>query len=181
MISDFIFLKNMMFYKLYKTVDAVNRGYTFNLGEVNEVEEFNETKECTDNAFYVCEFKDVYHWHETLKYDYIGTCNIPERAQVIQLDDKLKVSALIPNDDIKPFKDFVNEFPLEMIKQKGSALELVPVEHRTLEICFAAVQQDGCALQFVPEEHRTPELCLAAVRQNVSALKFVPEELQTPD
>jgi hypothetical protein len=42
------------------------------------------------------------------------------------------------------------------------------------------VKSDGSALEFVPEEHKTLELCLEAVRndRDGKALMYVPEELK---
>ena len=39
----------------------------------------------------------------------------------------------------------------------------------------------GYALQYVPEELKTPELCEVAVSNSGWALKYVPEELRTLD
>ena len=51
---------------------------------------------------------------------------------------------------------------LATVQQSGWALQIVPEELRTHEICLAAVQPNGGALQYVPNELRTPEMCLAA-------------------
>ena len=40
----------------------------------------------------------------------------------------------------------------------------------------AAVKQNGWALQHVPEDKRSKELCFAAVKQNGLAIKYVPED-----
>jgi len=41
-----------------------------------------------------------------------------------------------------------------------------------------AVEQNGMALQFVPEELKTLELCHAAIKQNCKSLEYVPERLR---
>ena len=40
------------------------------------------------------------------------------------------------------------------------------------------VKRDGYALQYVPMEHRSYDLCLIAVQQ-AGSLKYVPEELRS--
>ena len=73
------------------------------------------------------------------------------------------------------------EMCLEAVRQNGRLLYSVPVEHRTPEMCLEAVRQDGHALRYVPDEHRTPEMCLEAVRQNGYAIQHVPDEHRTPE
>ena len=46
---------------------------------------------------------------------------------------------------------------------------------------LATVQQDGWALDYVPDDLKTPDLCLTAVQQDGWALRFVPDDLKTPD
>ena len=45
-------------------------------------------------------------------------------------------------------------------------------------MCLEAVQQNGWALQYVPEELRTKELCEIAIKNNGKALKFIPDNLK---
>ena len=71
------------------------------------------------------------------------------------------------------------ELCLEAVKENGKALNFVPEEHKTFELCLEAVKQFGWAIEFVPEEHRTFELYLEAVKQDGSALEYVPEEHRT--
>lgn len=75
----------------------------------------------------------------------------------------------------------------------GKALEFVPKELKTLELCFIAVEtgfplvtERGPALKFVPEELKTPKLCLAALArargyQNgvMSLTEYIPKEFKT--
>jgi len=56
-----------------------------------------------------------------------------------------------------------------------------PPEHRTPEICLAAVKEDGWNLLWVPNQQVTQELCLAAVRQVGGSLLWVSPELLTPE
>jgi hypothetical protein len=67
------------------------------------------------------------------------------------------------------------------VSQDGRALQYVPEELKTPELCKIAVSQDGWALFWVPKELRTPEMCKIAVGQNGKALPWVPQELITPE
>jgi len=77
--------------------------------------------------------------------------------------------------EICPYK--YNEY-LERVKIDGYALEYVPVEYKTEELCKIAVQQDGWSLQHVPEEYRTEELIFMAQQTN-SWHDNIPTELTT--
>ena len=100
--------------------------------------------------------------------------NLRDRVHVHSLNvcAKLVMSAAV----------FFSEFPgmIRAVQQNGFALQRLPAELRTPQLCFAAVQQKqqrGSALRYVPAELMTPQLCLIAVQQNGSALRFVPAEL----
>jgi DNA polymerase III epsilon subunit-like protein len=69
---------------------------------------------------------------------------------------------------------------LTAVNENGRALQNVPEEYKTAELCFEAVR-DGWLLQFVTEGLKTMELCLKAVKQNAWALKYVPEEFKTEE
>lgn len=59
-------------------------------------------------------------------------------------------------------------------------LDLKDVKNKTPEICMAAVERNGYALEFVPEDKKTHELCLSAVNGFIGyALKYVPESMKT--
>ena len=49
------------------------------------------------------------------------------------------------------------------------------------EEALAAVRKDGWALQYVPPNLMTAELCLEAVKQDCFALQVVPSELKTAE
>ncbi|MDR2719167.1 MAG: DUF4116 domain-containing protein [Treponema sp.] len=70
---------------------------------------------------------------------------------------------------------------LSLVKKDGMALEDVPEELKTYNVCLEAVRNFGLALSNVPEKHKTAELCLEAVRQEGFALEDVPEELRTAE
>lgn len=60
------------------------------------------------------------------------------------------------------------------VQKNGQALQLVPIEHRTLALCSKALNQKGTALKHVPSKLIDYTLCLAAVRNDGYALKEVP-------
>ena len=65
------------------------------------------------------------------------------------------------------------------MNNRGDALQFVPPELKTAELCRAAVEDDGWALAFVPKGLRTAELCIAAVKQaDEYALEYVPAALR---
>jgi Domain of unknown function (DUF4116) len=64
------------------------------------------------------------------------------------------------------------------IHHNGDALEFVPKDYRTPELCLLAVRQNGQALAYVPSEYRTPELCRIAIEQDGLALEYVPIDLK---
>jgi hypothetical protein len=66
---------------------------------------------------------------------------------------------------------------IELVEQNGLALEYVPDELRTPEVCDKAVGQDGLALKYVPDELMTREVCEKAVGQDGRAIIYVPFEL----
>jgi len=67
------------------------------------------------------------------------------------------------------------------VNQNGLALEYVPHELRTEELCRIAVAQDGWALKYVPQKLRTDEMCRIAVKQDGRPLQYVPEPLRTEE
>ena len=69
-----------------------------------------------------------------------------------------------------------NQKHLAAVNQYDYALQYVPNELRTPEICMAAVNQNGYALRYVPNELRTPEICMAAVAKSKDAIKFINDE-----
>ena len=65
------------------------------------------------------------------------------------------------------------------VKRNGLALEFVPKDFLTEELCKIAVEDDGRALEFVPEYFSTEEICKIAIKNDNNALKFVPEKHKT--
>ena len=56
----------------------------------------------------------------------------------------------------------------------------IPEEHRTYQVCLAAVQVDSGSFKYVPEKHKTYALCLEAAEKTTSA-KNLPEEFYTEE
>jgi hypothetical protein len=65
---------------------------------------------------------------------------------------------------------------LAAVKLHG-ALEFIPEQFKTAELCLAAVKRNGMALDFVPEKLKTRELCLAAAMNTGTALMYAPREV----
>jgi len=66
------------------------------------------------------------------------------------------------------------------VQRSRWALEYVPEEFITLELCLVAVEQYGWALQFVPEAFRASELYVAA-QSSIESLVFMPAVFKTPE
>jgi hypothetical protein len=65
------------------------------------------------------------------------------------------------------------------VTQNGWALEYVPRALRTEEICHIAVAERAVALEYVPFARCTAEICKIAVTNDGLALEYVPEVLRT--
>ena len=57
----------------------------------------------------------------------------------------------------------------------------ITMDNKEQENFKIIVSNDGRALQFIPKEKRTYELCKIAVSNNRYTLKFVPQELRTAE
>jgi len=75
------------------------------------------------------------------------------------------------------------ESVLAAVQQNWMALEHVPFDLRTRDICMAAVKQNATALQYVPSDVKikNPDICMTAVKQDGTALKYVPFHNKTID
>ena len=95
-----------------------------------------------------------------------------------------KAEAFLRSFEAMPDGEKTLEACMAAVRLDGLALEDVPEDMRTAEVCFAAMQAPRggpfSALPSVPQELRTEELCLAAVRQCGLALEFVPLQFRTP-
>ncbi len=71
---------------------------------------------------------------------------------------------------------------LELVSQEGKMLEIIDNKFLTEELCIRAVRQDGCALEFVPKNRQTYQICYEAMHSNDTAvLADVAEHLQTEE
>ena len=67
---------------------------------------------------------------------------------------------------------------MRAVKDYGMALNSVPTELKTYEICLEAVKNYGKALRDVPMEFRTYEVCSEAYKSDQhSALKYGDHEM----
>jgi hypothetical protein len=69
---------------------------------------------------------------------------------------------------------------LKAVQENGSALQYVPDNLKTTEMCMIAVKY-GLALEYVPDNLKTTEMCMIAVKQNGYALQYVPDNLKTTE
>ena len=65
---------------------------------------------------------------------------------------------------------------LEMVQNDGKALQYVPSEYQTEELCMTAVKQNGWTLEYVKKQ--TPEICLEAIKENPFALEYVENQTE---
>lgn len=73
---------------------------------------------------------------------------------------------------------------LENIKRGNCwAIQRVPEEYKTYELCWEAMEKEDACLNYVPEEHKSKELCLRALCGKKSRGDFysVPKEHLTYD
>jgi len=78
-----------------------------------------------------------------------------------------------------PFREeFCDKGEYSAFLQVCFAVQHLPDELKTGELCLAAVKQNGKTLEYVPDALKTEELCLAAVQNDDCALAYVPEELR---
>jgi len=68
---------------------------------------------------------------------------------------------------------------MDMVSVNGYKLDNVPREHRTMELCLAAIRKHPLALKYVPAKHRTPELYLTAVARLPTLISSLPEYSRT--
>ena len=120
-------------------------------------------------------------------------------------DDRADSESKYTSNGDEKDEELTPENYMEAVRRHGWRLEEVPEEHRTRELCEAAmeiwpeavqfvpekfrtvdhyekaVRAEGSLLRLVPEALKTPEFCLAAVKHRGTALEYVPEELKTEE
>ncbi len=71
---------------------------------------------------------------------------------------------------------------LELVSKEGGMLEITNEVFFTEELFIRAVRQDGCALEFVPKNQQTYQICYEAMHSNDTAvLAYAVEHLQTEE
>ena len=148
-------------------------------------ETFDPNPACGPGGLYFCKEEDVCHWIDLYNevLGFVATVTLCSDSTVITMgaEHKLKTDRFVLGP-FQPLEEYLTaERCLQIVKQRGVALQWVPCALRTPELCLAAIQQDCCALVWVPEALRTPEFCLAAIQHNGYALQCVPETLRIPE
>jgi hypothetical protein len=90
------------------TKDLKHREYQWKFG-LNSIDVFNTENECTSHALYVCEIKDFFKW--ITLYDnvsWVGYVTIPDDAQTIIMEDKIKTNKVILHEPLIPLVDFID-------------------------------------------------------------------------
>lgn len=83
---------------------------------------------------------------------------------IIRVDFELR-KVFINDVDVTPIKT-----PEEMVSENGLLLENL---EKTQQLCNIAVKQNGAALQFVPKEFQTIDMCVLALEQDKSNIQYV--------
>lgn len=68
---------------------------------------------------------------------------------------------------------------LEVVKSPHNLLHLVPIEHRTKELCELAFQVTSATIYYIPDEHITVQMALKAVACNGYVVHALPERVLT--
>ena len=90
------------------THDMKHREYQWKVG-LNEIDVFNNTNDCTPNALYVCEIKDFFTWMSIYpNMAYVGYVTIPNDAQIVVMDNKVKTNKVILHDQLIKLVDFID-------------------------------------------------------------------------
>lgn len=111
-------------------------------------------------------------WLFFIHGDLITPVTIPDDADIIVMNDMLRVNKLVLGNPI-PISEAKLNWP-EAVRENGHALKYV--KHQTEEMCLTAVAKHGLALKYVNKQK--PSICLAAVTQNGMALAYA--RVQTP-
>jgi len=81
---------------LFKALKAerTHHGYTYVLGRNECPQPFN--KESADGGLYACRLKDLFYWVSLYRdIDHVAVVEIPDDAQRVEFDTKIKASALV--------------------------------------------------------------------------------------
>jgi hypothetical protein len=81
--------------------------YQWKIG-LNEIDVFNTSNECTKDALYICEVKDFFRWMNLYRdIEWVAHATIPEDAQTITMEDKIKTNKVILHEPLIPLVDFI--------------------------------------------------------------------------
>jgi ankyrin repeat protein len=90
------------------TNNLKHHDYQWKVG-LNELEVFNIDNECTPDALYICEIKYFFKWMTLYpNMAYVGYVTIPEDAQTVLMEDKIKVNKVILHEPLIPLLDFID-------------------------------------------------------------------------
>lgn len=113
-----------------------------------------------------------------------GLClqDVPDKVLEGPDGEKIRMTAVTQNGlalEFIPENLRSGEICAAAIRQNGNALKFLNTgSFRNSDICLEAVRQDGLALQYVRPEEKTPDLCLLAYTGNHEAMEFIPENLR---
>ena len=65
-------------------------------------------------------------------------------------------------------------YPKLAVTQNGEAIEHVPLQYQTEEVCRIAVNQNAKAIYHINSVRMTSEYCLIAIRKDPSDLSMIP-------
>jgi hypothetical protein len=70
---------------------------------------FNNEPKCTSNALYICEIKDFFKWMTLNKHIlWVAYATIPDDAQVVIIEDKIKTDKVILHEPLIPIINFID-------------------------------------------------------------------------
>lgn len=111
-----------------------------------------------------------------------------DRERLLSLPDKFKTQRICDiavkmnayDFAFVPRQFITQEMCMDACSSKyGSALEYVPLEMRTTEICKASVARSADNIKFVPVPLRSTELCINAILQDSRLTTYIPHALYT--
>jgi hypothetical protein len=88
--------------------DLLHRGYQWKFG-LNSIEVFDDSNGCTPDALYVCEIKNFFTWMTLYpNTSWVGYVTIPEDAQVVIMEDKIKTNKVILHEQLFSLVEFID-------------------------------------------------------------------------
>ena len=90
------------------TNNLKHHDYQWKVG-LNELEVFNIDNECTPDALYICEIKYFFKWMTLYpNMAWVGYVTIPEDAQTVPMEDKIKTNKVILHEPLIPLLEFID-------------------------------------------------------------------------